>query len=368
MADSNDVRILVVDDEAALMQALCDTLRERGFQTVGFTGGEPALSALKKQSFDLVLTDLMMPDMDGITLLREATEIDPNLVVVIMTGQASVDSAVEAMKSGALDYITKPFKLGAIMPVLDRALGVRRLRVENSDLAESLRKRTDELEAANNELEAFAYSVSHDLRAPLRAIASFSEIIREDHGEEFSEEATELLDRIDRNAQRMSALISDLLTFSRLSKKPFDRKVVDVRALVSEVVDEISKDRGERCISVHELPETVGDQLLLRQVFSNLLSNSFKFTSHRENPRIDVGWCGDDREHCFYVKDNGAGFDMQYAGKLFDVFQRLHSETEFEGTGVGLSIVRRLVQRHGGRIWAEGEVDRGASFYFTLPR
>lgn len=368
MPDPKDVRILVVDDEVVLMQALCDTLRERGFEAVGFTGGEPALAALRKQPFDLVLTDLMMPDMDGITLLREAAEIDPNLVVVIMTGQASVDSAVEAMKAGALDYITKPFKLAAIMPVLDRALGVRRLRVENAELAEDLRTRTEELEAANDELEAFAYSVSHDLRAPLRAIASFSEIIREDHGEELAEEAVELLDRIDRNAQRMSDLISDLLTFSRLSKKPFDRELVDVGLLVSDVVDEISKDRGERYVQIQDLPETAGDPTLLRQIFANLLSNSFKFTRHREEPQIEVGWCGDENEHCFYVKDNGAGFDMQYASKLFNVFQRLHSETEFEGTGVGLSLVRRLVQRHGGRIWAEAEVDKGACFYFTLPR
>ena len=362
-------KLLIVDDEAAQMKALCNTLENEGYATTGFTFAKDALSELRSQPFDLVLTDLMMPEMDGIALLRAAREIDSNVVGIVMTGHGAIDTAVEAMKAGALDYILKPFKLSGILPVLSRALGVRRLRMENEELQRRVRERTTELEAANKELEAFSYSISHDLRAPLRSVGAFSSILLQEHSSRMPAEARRLLDIVTTSARRMEQLIEDLLRFSRLSRQPLSKQPVDIPALVQATLQELRQQENDRQINVTvgELPNCVGDQSLLKQVFVNLLSNAFKFTRQREKASVEVGCQRQEGETVYFVRDNGAGFDARYAEKLFGVFQRLHSAEQFEGTGVGLSIVQRIVQRHGGRIWAEGKVDEGATFYFTLP-
>jgi signal transduction histidine kinase len=361
--------LLILDDEAPQMKALCDTLREQGYGATGFTEARKALAELRVRKFDLLLTDLMMPEMDGITVLRSALEIDPQLVGVMMTGHATVDTAVEAMKAGALDYILKPFKLSAILPVLARALAVRRLRCENEDLQNRIRARTAELEASNKELEAFSYSVSHDLRAPLRAITAFSEILVSDHGASLSPDARTIADRVLVNSQRMARLIEDLLAFSRFTRQSLTRRPVDMARLVNEVLDELRKSGDTRPVTVEigALPPCQGDHSLLRQVWINLLSNAFKFTRHQPEPRVEIGCREEADKIVYFVRDNGAGFDMKFAGRLFGVFQRLHRADEFEGTGIGLSIVHRIVQRHGGRIWAEAEEGKGATFFFSLP-
>jgi signal transduction histidine kinase len=369
MTGAPSARILIVDDESALMKALCNTLRDHNYETVGFTSGAAALAELGKTKFHLLLADLMMPEMGGIDLLRAALKLDPDLVPIIMTGQGTIDTAVEAMKTGALDYILKPFKLGVVMPVLSRALTVRQLRLEKAELEQRVRARTLELEAANKELEAFSYSVSHDLRAPLRAVASFSQILVQEHAAQMSEEAGRFLKIITSNTRRMEQLIEDLLRLSRLGREPLAKKTVDLSVLVHEVVEELRQDQGGRPIEVRvgRLPGQEADPALLRQAFINLLSNAFKFTREKNPAVVEVDCRKQEGEDVYFVRDNGAGFDMQYAEKLFGVFQRLHSGEEFEGTGVGLSIVQRVIQRHGGRIWAEGQVGQGATFYFTLP-
>jgi signal transduction histidine kinase len=366
----SSARILIVDDEVAQMKALCNTLQDQGYETAGFTSGKEAIAVLKERPFELLLTDLMMPEMDGIALLQAAREINPHLIGILMTGQGTIETAVQAMKSGAMDYILKPFKLSVILPVLSRALAMRQLRLKNLELERRIAHRTVELEEANKELESFSCSVSHDLRAPLRAVEGFTGIVLKRYATEMPNDAERLLQQVEKSAKHMGQLIDDLLRFSRFSRQHLSVSPVNTAILVREVLEELRPEIGKRQIDfqISEMPEVLADLSLLRQVFANLLSNAIKFTAKQPKARIDVSCQSAAQEYIFCVKDNGAGFDMAYAQRLFGVFQRLHSGEEFEGTGVGLSIVQRIVQRHGGRIRAEAAVDQGAAFYFTLPK
>jgi signal transduction histidine kinase len=395
MADSADTsrngvapRLLIVDDEEAQMRALCNTLSAEGYSTRGFTSPEAALEALRAEPFELLLTDLMMPGIDGIALMAAAKSVDPDLVGIVMTGHGTIDTAVKAMQAGALDYIQKPFRLKVILPVLQRGLEIRRLRAENSELRQAqatitrlneeleqrVRDRTreltqanDELAVANKDLESFSYSVSHDLRAPLRAVRGFAQIFLEEHGESIPAEGRPLLDRVIQGGDRMGQLIEDLLTFARFSRQPLVKRPLSLKPIVERLVaEQQSKQARPADVTIGELPECAGDAALLEQVLVNLLSNAFKFTRERDPAVIEVASRRDGSELIYFVRDNGAGFDMKYASKLFGVFQRMHSTEEFEGTGVGLSIVQRVIQRHGGRIWAEAAPGKGATFHFTL--
>jgi hypothetical protein len=362
-------RILIVDDEAAQMKALCDTLRDHGYETVGFEGGEPALAAMRSAKFDLLLADLMMPRMDGIALLQAALREDTDIVGIIMTGEGTIATAVEAMKTGALDYILKPFKLSVILPVLARALAMRRLRLENADLAGQLRERADQLQAANRELEAFSYSVSHDLRSPLRAIDGYCKIIEEEMGHKLDESGRRLFEVVRDSSKKMGKMIDDLLAFSKLGRKSVNSSQFAMHDVVNSAWEEVRAGWQGRApaFNMQSLPSAWGDPSLLKQVWVNLLFNALKFSGKRDAPVIEVSADVHETETVFCVRDNGAGFDMRYAGKLFGTFQRMHSEQEFSGTGVGLAIVHRVVTRHGGRVWAESKVDEGASFFFSLP-
>lgn len=369
-------QLLIVDDEAAQVTALCETLQREGYAATGFSSATAALAALHERAFDILIADLLMPDMNGIALLAAAREIDPDLVGIVMTGHGTIDTAVAAMKTGALDYILKPFNLGVILPVLGRALAVRSLRRENAALMRRLAERTAQLEAANRELEAvnrdlsaFAHSASHDLRAPLRALDGLARILIGDFGEELPAEARQSMQSISASAQRMGCLLDDLLRFSHLGHQPLTKSTVDMTGLFNEVIRELHAAETKRTIRarVAPLPDAAADESLIRQVVVNLVSNAFKFTRHRAEALVEITGRRAEGECVYAVADNGAGFDRRRARRLFEIFQRFHGADEFEGTGVGLSIVQRIVERHGGRIWAEAEVDRGATFTFTLP-
>jgi signal transduction histidine kinase/FixJ family two-component response regulator len=532
-------RLLIVDDEEALMTALCNTLKLEGYAVSGFTSARAALAQLRERQFDLLLTDLMMPEMNGIALLHAAREIDLDLAGIVMTGHGTIDTAVEALRGGALDYVLKPFRLSNLLPVLTRALETRQLRTENIQLREAVsiyelsraithglahdevlqrtvsaaaqqsdagavrilvptaagdelrvggtwgsnphwheeqrfpfdvavirwiaesreqlaawdgshdlatvfappfpgepvgvalpivaggnfygilrfsaksaqrrltpgqikaldilastaasafeaasllgqlrtlnqeleqrvHERTQELQAANSDLEAFSYSVSHDLRAPLRRVDGFCQMFIDEFGPGLTPEGRRILENVSAGTKHMSELIDALLRFARYSRQPLQTRAVQTEALVRRVVGNFNEQLQGRDVELQlgELPDCVADGALLEQVFTNFISNALKFTAGRPQARIEVASHQEGGEQVFFVKDNGVGFDMRYADRLFGVFQRLHKQSEFEGTGIGLSIVHRIVRRHGGRTWAESRLQEGATFYFSLP-
>ena len=232
------------------------------------------------------------------------------------------------------------------------------------------RKKVEEqLLIANNEMEAFTYSVSHDLRAPLRAINGYAKIIQEDYAEALKDDGMNSLTAIMNNSRKMGELIDDLLAFSRLGRKVVETSEIIMSSLVTTVRDEeLVGNNANIEITIHELHPALGQQALIKQVWVNLISNAIKYSKHKVKSIIEIGSYYKDNKVIYYVKDNGAGFDMQYYNKLFGVFQRLHSQEDFEGTGIGLAIVQKIITRNNGAVWAESKVNEGATFYFSLPR
>jgi signal transduction histidine kinase/CheY-like chemotaxis protein len=532
--------LLIVDDEAALMKALCNTLELEGYRTTGFTSARRALEELRTRQFDLLLTDMMMPEMDGIEFLRAAQKLDGDLAGILMTGHGTIDTAVKALQAGATDYVLKPFRLDNLLPALARALSNRRLQLENirlreavsiyelsraitqglsheqvmertlaaalrqshaaaawilepsgeparlqlqglvgecasaaresgievngpvakwvadvreclsawdgsgsvplvlehplrdhnagialpivsdgrlfgilrfvsqtpqrlispgqiksldilastaasalatasllsqlrginQELEQRVKERTRDLEASNADLEAFSYSVSHDLRSPLHAISGFCEAFLTDYGAGLAPAGRSMLDKVMLGSERMNRLIDDLLHLARFGRQPLETQPLSLTELAQRVAKNLEPQYQGRAVefAIGQLPVCHADASLLEHVFTNLLSNALKFTAKRSPARIEVGALKFGTEQAYFVKDNGVGFDMKYVDRLFGVFQRLHTQAQFPGTGIGLSIVQRIVKRHGGRTWAEGRLDEGATVYFTLPQ
>ncbi|MBC6111303.1 ATP-binding protein [Pedobacter fastidiosus] len=242
------------------------------------------------------------------------------------------------------------------------------IRVLNEELEQKVTERTAQLLAANKELESFSYSVSHDLRAPIRAINGYTKILVEDYGESFDADGELVLQSIIHNSKKMGELIDDLLAFSKLGRKEVTFSTVNMDELLGEVIAEILPTENENIpkFDIKLLPSAKGDKSLIKQVWINLISNAIKYSSHKKETRIEIGASLKGNQVTYYIKDEGAGFDMQYYDKLFGVFQRLHSQEEFEGTGIGLAIVQKIIHRHNGTIWAESKLTEGTCFHFSL--
>ncbi len=363
-------QLIVVDDERPQLDALCTVLEEEGYAVLGCGTPGEALKALGERDFDVMLSDLNMPEMDGIALIRRSLELQPGLVPVLMTGQGSIPTAVEAMKVGALDYVLKPFRLASIRPVLQRAIEIRRLRVHNRELQEAVARRTQQLEAANRELDSFAARIAHDLRGPLLAVLGFSRIVQELNAGRLAGPSEGYLARVIAAGERGDRMIADLLAFARMGDRPVQQAQVDLDETVRTArlaLDVPTPDHPVEWV-IAPLPTVRGDASLLEQVFVNLLSNALKYSGKRAKSLIEVGAEPASRGgHTVWVRDNGVGFDPAYADRLFSPFQRLHRTEDFEGNGMGLANVRRIIERHGGTVSAESAPDEGATFRLWFP-
>lgn len=332
---------------------------------MGFEHGDPGAG---KNVFDLFPPEEVDRARENFRLRLSGGETSSNEFLVNMPGGARRTFVIA---TSAIVQEGCPVGLrGIALDITERKRAEEEIRHLAAELESRVSERTAQLEAANKELEAFSYSVSHDLRAPLRAIEGFSGMVIEDYSGRLDTEGQRLLGVIRANARRMSQLIDDLLVFSRTGRSELKCSRLDMREMARSVFEEIAADPGARAridFNVGELPGSTGDAALVRQVWVNLLSNAVKFSSLQKRAVIEVGGANEGSQVVYNVRDNGVGFDMQYAGKLFGVFQRLHPATEFEGTGIGLALVQRIVARHGGRVWAEAKVGQGATFSFTLP-
>ena len=318
--------------------------------------------------------ELLKLSIDETLVHNDATNDTPNFDA-LLAGKTILSTSNLKRQDGSIMPVEINSKmlsngkiLGMVRDITERKKAEEKIQKFNEELELKVIDRTAQLEAVNKELEAFTYSVSHDLRSPLRSITGYSKIMEEDFNDKLDDAGKRTLGVIQQNVSKMNNLIDNLLEFSRLGKKEILKSEIDIEKLVHDTIpDIIHLTQNKVKIKLNTLFPAFADYHLLTQVWINLISNAIKYSSKKINPIVEIGSQRDAHEIIYYVKDNGAGFSMRYAKKLFGVFQRLHSAEEFEGTGVGLAIVQRIIARHGGRVWAEGEVDGGATFYFSLP-
>jgi len=384
-------RILAVDDSLTYLHELAAALRDEGYDVVLAHSGEEAIEMLAVQNVECILLDLLMPGIGGQETCRriKASPTLRNTPLIMLTAVEDRQTLIEGLGTGADDYIAKSSDFDVLRARIqaqirrkqfedeNRRIRERLLRTEleaaearaAQELAEAKAALVEELKLKNRELEAFSYSVSHDLRTPLRSIDGFSQMLVEDYGSQLDGTALSYLTRIRAAAKHMAALIEDMLLLSRVSRTQLRFERVDLSALAQTVTDELQRQCPEREVTVEVQPDLFvqADGGLMRVLLDNLLGNAWKYTSRRANARIEFKAQPHETGPVFVVQDNGAGFDMTHAGSLFQPFQRLHSADEFPGTGIGLATVHRIVDRHGGRVWAESAVGAGATVFFTIP-
>lgn len=362
-------KILIVDDKRENLIALEAILKHLPIQIIKASSGLEALTATLEHDFALALLDIQMPGMDGYELasiLRERKKTASLPFIFISAVYTLNLNVFKGYEQGAFSFITKPLQADVLINKINFFIEKHQQEVSLIKLNKDLARKNAELEELNQELEAFTYSVSHDLRAPLRTLNGYSEILKEEHANTISDEGKKLLGFISNNALKMGKLIDSLLTLSYLGRKDLQKKPVNMNDLLTEVIAELKDANDHYILKIGDLPSTLADRSLIKQVFINLLLNAIKYSGKKEKPIVEIGSLTENGKTVYFVKDNGAGFDMKYYDKLFGVFQRLHSLTEFEGTGAGLAIVQRIIKKHHGTVWAEAEIDGGACFYFSI--
>jgi len=369
-------KVLAVDDSDTYLRVLASNLVQEGFDVALARSGEEALEVLRVQPVDCILLDLMMPGISGTETCRriKAAPGLRDIPIVMLTALEDRGAMIDGLAAGADDYIAKSNDFAVLRARVAAQLRRKQFEDENRSyrerllLAEARAALAEALEAKNRELEAFSYSVSHDLRAPLRTVEGFGRVLEEDHAAALDPTARDYLRRMLGATARMTELIDDLLELSRVGRATLAREPVDLSAMARAVAADLARADPGHHVSV-EIADGVaaeGDPRLLRIVLENLLGNAWKYSRNAAAPRIVFGAALHEKVKTFHVRDNGAGFDMEFAHKLFTPFERLHSDEQFPGSGIGLATVQRIVSRHGGRIWADSTVGQGATFFWTL--
>lgn len=370
------IKVLLVEDNPSDARLIQESLTETGedafeIETADTLSG--GLQRLTLGGIDAMLLDLGLPDSFGQETFVRAKAHALGVAIIILTGLKDESLALKLVQGGAQDFVAKVDVSGnnltrAILYAIERERLEQKFKKLNEELEKRISDRTAELQASNKELEAFSYSVSHDLRAPLVNIHAFSDILLEKYSAQLGEQPQKYLRGISDGVMRMSRLIDDLLELSKTNRKELRRQDVFLNVLVTEAIHELRSQTVNRKIEwrIGNLPAIRGDQGLLKQVFTNLISNAIKYTGPRNPAVIEIGLESIEGQRVFFVRDNGVGFDMQHAANLFSPFHRLHSSEAFEGSGIGLATVQRIIEKHKGRIWANSRVDQGTTFYFTV--
>ncbi len=375
--------ILIVDDTPANILVFEELLSHPERRLLTATNGKDALKAALENEVDLIILDVQMSGMDGFEvaqILKSNKRTKDVPVIFASAVQKEQHSIMKGFGEGAVDYLLKPLDPEVTRAKVSVLLKIQAQKKELQEKNDSLEKAKEQIDRLNSdlmdnvlklqelnmEMEAFSYSVSHDLRAPLRSMLGYSEILMEDYSGALEEEAKQLIARIRNSGFRMERLIEDLLAFSKMGRHDLVRSEINMEELARHVIADLNTGT-KVAVQISNVLPVFGDQSLMQQVWVNLLSNAVKYSSKKEKARVEVSSKKEGSEIIYSVKDNGAGFDMKYADKLFGVFQRLHSPKEFDGTGIGLATVQRIIKKHGGRIWANAKENEGATFSFALP-
>lgn len=370
LPEPSTTRILVVDDEPLQLKALVDVLRLEGYEVQGWESADVALANACFADADLLITDLRMPGVDGIEFIRRVQVLYPDLPAILVTAHASIESAVDAMRSGAVDYVLKPFRLSTMISTVERALALQRLRRRNNQLQQEIRRQYEQLLVVNQELDAFAARLSHDLRGPVANMRGILQLLADEHGGALPDDLSQLVQAGVRSGDTALKMVRDLLDFARLGNRDLTLEPVDLAPLLEQARNDVRGLHPPQgcCIDVQSLPPVLGHAGLLHQVFVNLLGNAVKYSASKPEPRITVsaGPLTPEGLVQVQVSDNGVGFDPGLASRLFRPFQRLHPTGTFTGEGMGLANVKRIVERHGGTVAAEGRPGEGAVFTVAL--
>lgn len=350
--------ILLVDDTPEHIELAISILHENNYKIKVATKGQTALKLLEQHSPDLILLDVQMPEMDGFALCKRIKS-DPSLAaipIIFITANNDETSIKRGFELGAQDYVIKPFNVSELLARVNTHI--------------QLKQQAESLRAAYQELDSFCYSVSHDLKAPLHSIRKLTEYLIADCFDKLEPEEQELLKHIEEKSLDVIVMIERLLEFSKMCKLEMQPDLISLEAVFNETYEELIQLEPNRKVRFFaaNLPKVQGDIVMLKLVALNILSNALKFTRNRKIAEIEVFCSEKDKEYVLSVKDNGEGFDMQYSAKLFGVFQRLHSQEEFEGSGVGLAIVQRILKRHQGKVWITSEAGKGTTLFFSLPK
>lgn len=354
----NQPKILLIDDTPEHIEASVAILCQNNFKVRIATKGLTALKLIEQHQPDLILLDVYMPEMDGFEvckMIKSNIEFN-NIPIIFLTSSNDEESIKKGFELGAQDYVIKPFNISELLARVNTHI--------------KLKQQTEFLKEANRELDSFCYTVSHDLKAPLLSISKLAEYLESDYTDKIGDDGKELILNIREKSTEVINIVDHLLEFSKMCEMQMKKESIPLEIIFRDVYNELIKHEPQRNVEfiLEQLPAVNGDPIMIKLMVSNIISNALKYSRNREIAVIQVSSFENKNEYIISVEDNGAGFDMKYSSRLFGVFQRLHSQNEFEGSGIGLAICQRILKRHNGRAWMTGEVDKGATFYFSLAK